>query len=62
MSQNEFLVYFRAAHAALHRRWTLAAAQPGYEKRDWQTLDNALNRFGRIVATQIGFDPTEQLL
>lgn len=62
MPQAEFLAYFRNAHGALHRRWTLAVAQPGYDKRDWMILDNALSRFGRLVANQIGLDPTERLL
>ena len=62
MPHDAFLAYFREAHAALHRCWTKALDQPGYVKSDWTTLDNALARFARDVATEIGIGRTEPLL
>lgn len=33
---------FAAVHALLHRLWGRAKDQPGYVKREWMDLDNAI--------------------
>ena len=62
MTREEFSACYREAHAALHSCWSKAVTQPNYQKREWQVFDNALNRFAREIATQIGFDRAERLL
>lgn len=62
MTHAEFLAYFRQAHLALHRCWSKAVGEPDYVKADWQAIDNALGRFARDVATQIGIDRSAPLL
>jgi hypothetical protein len=62
MTRDEFFAYFQDAHAALHRCWTEAVGKPGYDKRDWMLIDNALSRFARDAATQIGIERGEPLL
>lgn len=52
--RKEFLVAFREAHAALHRLWTDAVGKPDYDKETWKTIDNALARFARDAAENVG--------
>ncbi len=34
---------FAAVHAALHLLWTKAVGTPGYDKKEWQKLEAAIN-------------------
>jgi hypothetical protein len=60
--RDEFLAEFRQAHAILHRLWTDAAGKDGYDKATWKLLDNALSRFARDAASQVGIAGSEPLL
>jgi uncharacterized short protein YbdD (DUF466 family) len=62
MTREEFLAYFREAHYALHRCWTKAVGTADYNKDDWNTIDNAMGRFARLMATVVGIDQKEPLL
>jgi len=61
-SRETFLQAFREAHAALHQLWTAAVDQPGYDKKRWIALDNALARFARDAGETFGVSRTEPLL
>lgn len=58
----EFRAAFGRAHNELHRLWTAEVGTPGYEKRPWRDLDNALSARGRDVANAIGIPSTEPLI
>src|SRR5262249_52545402 len=60
--REEFLAAFREPHATLHRRWTAAIGKEGYDKDAWRTLDNALSRFARDAAENVGVARSEPLL
>lgn len=60
--REEFLSVFRAAHATLHQLWTAAVGKPGYDKETWKTIDNALARFARDAAENVGIGRSEPLL
>jgi hypothetical protein len=61
-SRETFLQAFREAHAALHQAWTAAVDQPGYDKKRWIALDNALSRFARCASEIFGIRRSEPLL
>ena len=61
-SRESFLRAFREAHAALHQLWTAAVDQPGYNKKHWISLDNALARFARDAGETFGVSRSEPLL
>jgi hypothetical protein len=60
--REEFLAAFRAAHSTLHRLWSAAVGKEGYDKKEWQTLDNALSRYARDAAEKVGITRSEPLL
>ena len=62
MSREDFFARFKEAHIALHRCWSRAVGTSDYDKADWKILDNALTRFARDVAADIGIGPREPLL
>jgi len=60
--REEFLIAFREAHSVLHRLWSAQVGKEGYDKAEWQALDNALSRFARDAAEKVGISRTEPLL
>jgi hypothetical protein len=56
------LATYRDAHAALHILWTDAVGTPGYDKRMWTRLSNAIDKMGRDAATAAGVPKTEPLI
>lgn len=52
---------YRGAHSALHELWSAAVGTPGYDKRTWKTLSNALDKLARDAATAAGWPSNEAL-
>ena len=61
-SRENFLRAFREVHTKLHQLWTAAVDQPGYDKKRWIALDNAIARFARDAGEAFGVDRSEALL
>lgn len=56
------LANYEEASAALHKLWTESVGAPGYDKRSWQRLANALDRITRNAATAAGYPPYQALV
>jgi hypothetical protein len=54
VTHEQFLTVFAACEAAFHRNWSADVGCPGYNKRAWQNLHNALIATWRDRATAIG--------
>lgn len=59
---EQALAAYRDAAAALHILWSDAVGTPGYDKKMWMRLSNALDRMGRDAATAAGVPTTEPLI
>lgn len=62
MTRDQFIDAFAACEAAFHHHWTEAHDAPGYHKRAWQDLHNALLQTWRERATAIGIPKDRPLV
>ena len=52
---EELLVDYRVVSNALHACWTKAVGTPDYDKSDWKTISNAIDRKYADAAALLGY-------